>query len=103
MKVTRTDTETESRLLIEGSLDAATAAEARPVFDAIVTGAGSNGKKGVVVDLQPLTMLDSSGIGLLVALSKRLREAGRAFHVINAHEQPLMVIKLLKLETLFGI
>jgi anti-anti-sigma factor len=99
MKCTRTDTEAESRLKLEGSLDAYTASDVRPIFDALAP----DGSRRVVIDIEMLTMIDSSGIGLLVALSKRLRAGGGTFRVVNAHSQPLMVIKLLKIERLFGL
>jgi anti-sigma B factor antagonist len=99
MKCTRTDTETESTLKLEGALDARTVTEVRPIFEATANGPS----RSIVVDLASLTMLDSSGIGLLVALSKRLRAEARDFRVQGAHDQPLMVIKLLKLETAFSL
>lgn len=99
MKCTRTDTEAELRLKLEGSLDARTVTEARPLFDAVAPGPSQK----VVVDIGGLAMIDSSGIGLLVSLSKRLRAEGRPFRVIDANGQPSMVIRLLKLEPLFGL
>ena len=98
MKCTRTDNDGESRLRLEGALDAQTVSDARPIFDAVV----ASHPRRVVVDLALLTMLDSSGVGLLVALCKRVRTDGGDVAVVGAVEQPLMVIRLLKLEEMFA-
>ncbi len=98
MKCTRTDTDGETSLRLEGALDAQTGSEVRPIFDAVVAAR----PRRVVVDLAALTILDSTGVGLLVALCKRVRANGGDVAVVGAVEQPLMVIRLLKLEALFA-
>jgi anti-sigma B factor antagonist len=99
MNCVRTDSETESRLSIEGSLDALTAAENRPVFDKVI----ADGRRRVIVDASKLTLLDSSGVGAIVSLYKRLKADGGQFSVVGANGQPLAVLKLLKLDRVFGI
>jgi anti-sigma B factor antagonist len=99
MNCVRTDTETETRLAIEGSLDALTAAEIRPVFDKVV----ADRRRRVIVDASKLTLLDSSGVGAIVSLYKRLKADGGQLNVAGARDQPLAVLKLLKLDRVFGL
>ncbi len=99
MKCTRLDSDHELRLAIEGALDALTARDVRPIFDQVV----SEKPKQVAVDLEGLTLIDSSGVGAIVSLFKRVKAAGGNVVVVGAREQPLAVLKLLKLDRVFGI
>ncbi|MBX3231189.1 MAG: STAS domain-containing protein [Labilithrix sp.] len=99
MNCTRTDREGESRIQLEGSLDALTAPEIRPIFDKLV----AEKRPRVVLDLQNVTMIDSSGVGAMVSLFKRIKAEGGVVTVANAHSQPLSVLKLLKLDKVFGL
>lgn len=99
MSWVRTDDETESRLVIEGALDALTVREIRPAIDAIV----ADQPRRVTVDLEKLTLLDSSGVGAIVSLFKRVKAFGGAVVVVSARGQPLAVLKLLKLDGAFGL
>lgn len=102
MRVTRTDTTTECRLQIEGVLDVHSAPELRDVFEAIVAVVSAQPVR-VIVDLGQLTMLDSSGVGAIVSLFKRVKAAGGSVVVIGVQNQPLAVCKLLKLDRVFGL
>ncbi len=99
MNCTRTDTENESRLQIEGALDALTAADIRPIFDKVV----AEKRRRVTIDIAGVTLLDSSGVGAIVSLYKRLKADGGQFVVVGAKDQPLAVLKLLKLDRVFGL
>jgi anti-sigma B factor antagonist len=87
------------QLRIEGSLDALTARDIRPIIDAVV----ADRPKRVVVDFDALTMIDSSGIGAIVSLFKRVKASGGELVIVHAHDQPLAVLKLLKLDRVFGL
>lgn len=87
------------QLRIEGSLDALTVRDIRPIIDAVV----ADQPKRVTVDFEALTMIDSSGVGAVVSLFKRVKALGGEVVVVNAKEQPLAVLKLLKLERVFGL
>jgi anti-sigma B factor antagonist len=99
MKCIRTDEGGESRLQIEGALDALTVRDIRPVIDALV----ADRPRRVTVDIDKLTLIDSSGVGAIVSLFKRVKANGGNVVVINAREQPLAVLKLLKLDGVFGL
>jgi anti-sigma B factor antagonist len=87
----------EYRLEIEGAFDALTVHGMRSTIDAIVAG-----QRRVVVDLERVSLMDSSGVGVLVSLWRRIRAQGGSVVVVHAHDQPLAVLKLLKLDAVFG-
>ena len=99
MKCTRADSGNDLRLQIDGALDALTARDIRPIFDQVV----ADKPKLVTVDLEGLTLIDSSGVGAIVSLFKRVKADGGQVVVVRAHDQPLAVLKLLKLDRIFGL
>ncbi len=86
-------------LRIEGALDAHTVRDLRPTLDALV----ADKPKRVTVDLSGLTLIDSSGVGAIVSLFKRVKAEGGEVVVVRAQEQPLAVLRLLKLDRVLGI
>ena len=99
MKCLRIDLDSELRLRIEGALDALTARDVRPIFDQVV----ADKPKRVTIDLESLTLIDSSGVGAIVSLFKRVKADGGQVVVVHAQDQPLAVLKLLKLDRIFGL
>jgi anti-sigma B factor antagonist len=99
MNCTRTDSEGESKLRIVGALDSLTVREIKPMMDAVI----ADRPRRVTVDFSELTILDSSGVGAVVSLFKRVKAAGGEVVVIGAHDQPLAVLKLLKLDRILGL
>jgi anti-sigma B factor antagonist len=99
MNCIRTDSGNETRLQVDGALDALTAPGVRPIFDKVVADA----RERVVVDIASVTMIDSSGVGAIVSLFKRLKAQGGQMQIVGAKEQPLSVLKLLKLDKVFGL
>lgn len=98
MTFSRTDAGEETTLRIEGALDAVTAPDLRPILDALV----SEKRPKVIVELSALRLIDSSGVGALVALYKRLRAQGGIVSVIGLKDQPLAIFKLLRLDRVFA-
>jgi anti-sigma B factor antagonist len=82
------------RLTIEGELDTVSVAPLRKEIDKLV----ERSPKRVEVDLSALRMLDSSGVGALVLLYKRVRAAGGAVVMIGLRDQPLAIFRLLRLD-----
>jgi anti-sigma B factor antagonist len=89
----------QSSILIEGALDALTVHDIRPTIDAVV----ADRPRRVVVDFDLVTLLDSTGVGAIVSLFKRVKAQGGQVVVVRAHDQPLAVLKLLKLDAVFGL
>jgi len=99
MNYTRTDTEDKSVLRVRGQLDALSAAELRPALDRLV----SDCRREIVVDLSELKLIDSSGVGALVGLYKRVRASGGEVRFVGVTSQPLVIFKLLRLDMVFGL
>ena len=84
-------------LKIRGELDATTTPDIRPALDEIA----SQSPKRVVVDLSSLRLIDSSGVGGIVSLFKRVRAAGGHFEVLGVCGQPSSIFKVLRLDRVF--
>jgi anti-sigma B factor antagonist len=81
-------------LSIEGELDANSVTEVRATLDRIVAAR----PRKVVVELSGLRLIDSSGVGAIVSLFKRVRAAGGEVTVKGVRDQPLAIFKLLRLD-----
>jgi anti-sigma B factor antagonist len=90
----RRDEGDETVLSIGGSLDALTAQELAPTIDQLV----AEKRPKVRVDLAGLDLIDSSGIGAIVALYKRIRANGGQVSVVGMRDQPLAIFKLLRMD-----
>lgn len=75
-------------------LDAGTMATIRVLFEELALGNGP-----VTLDLSRVSFIDSSGIGGLVFLYKRLTAAGHRLTLSNVAGQPLQLLNHLKLST----
>ena len=94
MTFSRTDTGEVTVLRIEGALDAMSTPELRPVIDAIVV----DKRAKVDVELSGLRLIDSSGVGAIVSLYKRMRAQGGVVTVKGLRDQPLAIFRLLRLD-----
>ncbi len=99
MNHSRNDVGDTTTLRIAGELDALTAPELRPILDSLV----AEGRREVTVDLSDLRLIDSSGVGALVSLFKRVRANGGAVRFTGVTEQPRVIFKLLRLDVVFGL
>ena len=100
MNFTRMEEGKNTTLEIEGSLDALTAAELRPVIEEIVSRTHTD--MHVVVDLSQLATIDASGVGVLVAIYKRVIGKHGDLAVQGLIGQPLAILKLLKLDSILA-
>src|SRR5262245_57124147 len=98
MKFLRTVDGDETVLRIEGSLDAMSTPELRPSMEALVAERVAR----VTLDLGELRLIDSSGVGALVSLYKRMRAQGCKVRVRGLRDQPLAIFRLLRLDRVFG-
>jgi len=96
-EVHRTDSET--KLLVRGSLDINTAPQLAEEIDSIV----ATKPKKVACDLSGLDLIDSSGVAALVKLYKGIRGHGGAVAIIGARDQPLAIFKLLRMDKVFNL
>jgi anti-sigma B factor antagonist len=97
MKYTRTDNGGDTVLAIEGTLDAVTSPELRTVVDDLV----NESRKEVTLDLSSLRLIDSSGVGVIVSLFKRVRAYGGNVRIVGLRDQPRAIFRLLRLDRVF--
>jgi anti-sigma B factor antagonist len=83
-----------TRIAIEGELDTVTVPDLRAQMEKLV----ATEPKRVEVDLSALRMLDSSGVGALVSLYKRVRGYGGEVVMVGLRDQPLAIFRLLRLD-----
>jgi anti-sigma B factor antagonist len=93
----RTDSGDETILRIEGTLDPATAPDLRTVVDSIV----DEGRLLITLELSTLRLIDSSGVGVIVSLFKRVRANGGQVRIQGLRDQPRAIFRLLRLDRVF--
>jgi anti-sigma B factor antagonist len=98
MKFIRSENAGELVLRIEGELDALTVSDVRPEIDAVV----ASKPRKVTLDLSALRLIDSSGVGAIVSLFKRVKAGGGDVKVAGLKNQPLAIFKLLRLDRVLG-
>lgn len=84
---------------IEGQLIAGNRQQLR---DAITTEL-DRGAKAFVIDFAETGYIDSAGLGVLVSLSKRVREAQATLRLTNLNDDLRTLFELTKLDTLFDL
>jgi anti-sigma B factor antagonist len=99
MNFSRIDDGAATTLRVRGELDALSAPELRPLFDELIDGE----RRDITVDLSELRLVDSSGVGALVSLYKRVRARGGEVRFSGVTAQPLVIFKLLRLDAVFGL
>ena len=62
-----------------------------------------SGERRFVVDFKDTGYIDSSGLGVLVSLSKKIREQGGELRLSGLNEDLRTLFELTKLDTLFRI
>ena len=70
----------------------------RGVLDAV-----ANGERKILIDFANTAYIDSSGLGVLVSLSKQIRESGGELRLATLNEDLATLFELTRLDTLFNI
>ena len=96
MNYTITTNDGTTFITFEGTLDAVSVSDVRGELDKLV----ATRPKAVEVDLSQLRMIDSSGVGALVSLYKRVRAKGGKVVLKGVRDQPLAIFQLLQLDRL---
>ena len=99
MNYERIDDGEGTTLRIRGELDALSAATLRPIIEQVV----AEQRRQITVDLSELRLIDSSGIGALVSLYKRVGAAGGRVAFSGVTAQPRVIFKLLRLDVVFEL
>jgi anti-anti-sigma factor len=81
-------------LTLEGEFDALAVADARPTLESII----ANTEQNIVMDFSKVDFLDSSGVGCVVFLFKRLYAAKRSLVLQGLRDQPRRLIQSLRID-----
>ncbi len=84
---------------LNGRLDITSAAETKRLFASTV----QDGTPRLVVDLQGIAFIDSSGLSALVSGLRSSRQAGGDLRIAGAGEQPKAVFALTSLDQVFQL
>jgi anti-sigma B factor antagonist len=69
----------------------------------LIQAAVERGERRILVDFSETGYIDSSGLGALVSVAKRVREAGGELRLSGLNEDLRALFELTKLDTLFAI
>ena len=95
MEIERKLIDSETLIIeLKGVFNAVGANSVRPAFENI---AAEKAPKKVLLDLLDVSFIDSSGIGAIVFLFKRLKDNKRELELIGVHGQVAELIQLLRL------
>jgi anti-sigma B factor antagonist len=84
---------------LKGNLDALTAPALKKEIEALLAAR----RIQVVFDLQALDLIDSSGVGAIVSLFKRVRTLQGDVKIARLRGQPAEIFKLLRLDRAFEL
>jgi len=87
--------DTITTLIINGNLDADGSRFAQPHIDEIIA---DDAQRDIEIDFSQVQFLDSSGVGAIVYLYKRLVERQRNMRIENVSGQPLEIMNLLRID-----
>ncbi|GAA2374291.1 STAS domain-containing protein [Dactylosporangium salmoneum] len=82
-----------------GELDIATTPQLRQFLHAVL----DEHDTPLVVDLTAVQFIDSTGLGVLVSVFKRLAGRGQALTLVSPHERLLRIFRLTALDRVFTI
>lgn len=82
-----------------GILDSTKAEEFRQSVEEVL----QNGAEVILVDLKDITFIDSSGLGTLVVLLKKIRGLNRSFCICSINDQVRMLFELTSMDRVFEI
>jgi anti-sigma B factor antagonist len=82
-----------------GELDIGTAAELRQYLHDVL----DRGEGGLILDLTEVQFIDSTILGVLVSVHKRLVERGQVLTLVSPHERLLRIFRLTVLDRVFAI
>lgn len=99
LSVTTSHHDDVSVVTVEGEVDVYTAAQLRQTLDQEI----ADGHVRLVVDLDSVTFLDSTGLGVLVGRLKLVRNDSGWLRIVCSSERILRVFRITGLDKVFGI
>ncbi len=83
----------------EGILDCTKAEEFRQMVDEMLEA----GVETILIDLKDITFIDSSGLGTLVVILKKVRGMDRKFCLCSVNDQVRMLFELTSMDRVFEV
>lgn len=99
LSVSSTDQGAVTVVHVAGEIDVYTAPLLREVLDKQVAA----GRTDLVVDLEQVTFMDSTGLGVLVGRLKLVRGQNGSLRIVSAQDRILKVFKITGLDKVFHI
>jgi anti-sigma B factor antagonist len=87
-------------VIVSGEVDVYTSPQLK---SALVEAADDGGCSVVVVDMDKVTFIDSSGLGVLVGALRRVREAGGDLRVVCGRENVVKIFRITGLDRVFAM
>ena len=84
---------------VEGPLDAAASKEARGLFGSLL----DQGHQRMVVDLAAVDFIDSSGLGVLVGLLKKIRASEGELRIAGVSPSLMSIFELTQVDRVFNL
>jgi anti-sigma B factor antagonist len=84
---------------VVGEIDVYTA----PKFKAAVNDILASGQKHLVVNMARVTYMDSSGFGILLSATKRLRPNGGTVNLVKCTPAIDRILRITRLDTIFSV
>jgi len=81
-------------IVLSGEMDAQGCSKIRPELEEFSKQAHPH----TVLDIGQVSFIDSSGIGAIVFLFKRLKEQGRSLEIVGVQGQPQVLMTLLRID-----
>ena len=100
MNIEQLDTDNDNLMIkLSGEMDAQGCSEIRPNLEEIML----LKQLHVVLDVSAVSFIDSSGIGAIVFLFKRLKEQKRTMEIIGVQGQPKELMLLLRMDSAISL
>ncbi|MBZ4683191.1 MAG: anti-sigma factor antagonist [Fusobacteriaceae bacterium] len=100
MTITTTDiNENIKKIDIQGEIDVYTSIDLKLELNNLV----DNGSRNIMIDLENVTYMDSSGLGVLVALLKRIKTEEGQLKLLNLPPSVAKIFELTRLTKFFEI
>ena len=93
-------TDNDILVKLQGEMDAQGCTRLRPELELI---ANSKTNNNVVLNLGQVSFLDSSGVGVIVFLYKRLKAQGRRLEIMGVRGQPQELMELLRIDKVIPV
>jgi len=96
MNIEQFDINNENLMIkLSGEMDALGCSKIRPDLEKIMDQIQTH----IVIDINSVSFIDSSGIGAIVFLFKRLKEQNRSMEIVGVQGQPKELMLLLRMDS----